>query len=189
MKTLREAKRRTQQQLADDSGISVTTISRYENERVTMFSAKVLERLAAALDVDPGLLIMSGGAREVPPAPATVALRVAKPAAPPATADDGRDLRPITRQFRALADENRLRIVDMLRAGERCVCELTDELTLRQSLLSFHLKALKDAGLVTDRRQGRWAYYALNPDAFAQLESFVGALPSTKLSLIVARCS
>ena len=98
------------------------------------------------------------------------------------------DVTGITKQFRALADENRLRIVDLLRNGERCVCELTDALDLGQSLLSFHLKTLKEAGLVTDRREGRWAYYTLNPDAFAQLEEFVGALPSTKLSVNVARC-
>src|SRR3984957_19167432 len=98
------------------------------------------------------------------------------------------DVTGITKQFRALADENRLRIVDLLRGGERCVCELTDALDLGQSLLSFHLKTLKDAGLVSDRREGRWAYYALSLDAFAQLEAFVGALPSTKLSLNVARC-
>src|ERR1700691_3199009 len=98
------------------------------------------------------------------------------------------DLSTITRQYRALADPTRLRIVDLLRGGERCVCELTDALDLGQSLLSFHLKTLKDAGLVSDRREGRWAYYALSPDAFAQLEAFVGALPSTKLSLNVARC-
>jgi ArsR family transcriptional regulator len=104
------------------------------------------------------------------------------------TATVAPDLTGITKQFRALADENRLRIVDLLRGGERCVCELTDALDLGQSLLSFHLKTLKDAGLVSDRREGRWAYYALSPDAFAQLEAFVGALPSTKLSLNVARC-
>ena len=98
------------------------------------------------------------------------------------------DLTGITKQFRALADDNRLKIVDLLRSGERCVCELTGALDLGQSLLSFHLKTLKDAGLVVDRREGRWAYYSLNPEAFAQLESFVGALPSTKLSLNIARC-
>ncbi|HWZ59728.1 MAG TPA: helix-turn-helix transcriptional regulator [Gemmatimonadaceae bacterium] len=58
VKSLREAKQRTQQELAAESGVSVTTISRYENERVTMFSAKVLERLAVALDVHPGLLLV-----------------------------------------------------------------------------------------------------------------------------------
>jgi ArsR family transcriptional regulator len=98
------------------------------------------------------------------------------------------DLSQLTRRFRALSDETRLRIIDLLRGEERCVCELTDTLGLGQSLLSFHLKALKDAGLVTDRREGRWSYYALNPDAFAQLEEFVGGLPSTKLTVLASRC-
>ena len=98
------------------------------------------------------------------------------------------DLQKLTRQFKALSDENRLQIIDMLRAGERCVCELIDELDLGQSLLSFHLKTLKDAGLVSDRREGRWAYYKLNPDAFDQLEEFVGHLPSTKLAVLATRC-
>ena len=98
------------------------------------------------------------------------------------------DLSRLTRQFRALSDETRLAIIDLLRGGERCVCELTDALDAGQSLLSFHLKTLKDAGLVTDRREGRWSYYMLNPDAFGQLEKFVGGLPSTKLAMLTARC-
>ena len=98
------------------------------------------------------------------------------------------DLGGITRQFKALSDEHRLRIVDLLRGGERCVCELTDALDLGQSLLSFHLKSLKDAGLVSDRRDGRWAYYSLNRDAFAQLEAFVGGLPSRRLAVLAAQC-
>ena len=98
------------------------------------------------------------------------------------------DLSAVTRQFRALSDETRLRIVDLLRGGERCVCELTDELELGQSLLSFHLKTLKDAGLVTDRREGRWAYYALNAEAFAQLQVLVGGLPSKRLAVLAAHC-
>jgi ArsR family transcriptional regulator len=98
------------------------------------------------------------------------------------------DLSGITRQFRALSDENRLRIVDLLRGGEQCVCELQSALDLGQSLLSFHLKTLKDAGLVTDRRDGRWAYYTLNREAFAQLEAIVGGLPSRRLSVLAARC-
>jgi ArsR family transcriptional regulator len=63
--------------------------------------------------------------------------------------------------FHALSDEKRLRILTLLRAGEHCVCELTEALDLPQSLLSFHLRTLKDAGLVRDRREGRWVYYSL----------------------------
>jgi ArsR family transcriptional regulator len=98
------------------------------------------------------------------------------------------DLSALTIKFHALSDETRLKIIDLLRNGERCVCDLTDALDAGQSRLSFHLKGLKDAKLVTDRREGRWAYYALAPDAFAQLEEFVGELPSTKLSVLASRC-
>lgn len=76
----------------------------------------------------------------------------------------------------ALAEEKRLRILDILRGGEHCVCDLTDLMEAGQSLLSHHLKVLRDAGLVTDRRAGRWSYYRLVPDALAEVESFVGML-------------
>jgi ArsR family transcriptional regulator len=69
------------------------------------------------------------------------------------------------RAFHALSDETRLRILARLRAGERCVCDLMAELHVAQSRLSFHLKTLKEAGLVVDRREGRWSYYAIAPDA------------------------
>lgn len=98
------------------------------------------------------------------------------------------DLSSLTIRFHALSDETRLRIIDLLRGGERCVCELTEALGAAQSRLSFHLRVLKDAKLVTDRREGRWAYYALDADAFAQLEEFVGGLPSTRLSVLASRC-
>ncbi len=72
------------------------------------------------------------------------------------------------RLFHALSDETRLEIVRLLSHGERCVCELQDVLDAAQSRLSFHLKTLKDAGLVSDRREGRWVYYTLNRDALDQ---------------------
>jgi ArsR family transcriptional regulator len=79
--------------------------------------------------------------------------------------------------FHALSDETRLAVLDMLRGGERCVCDLQAALDAAQSRLSFHLKVLKDAGLVTDRRDGRWSYYALNADRLAEagtvLDGFV----------------
>lgn len=74
-----------------------------------------------------------------------------------------------TEQFRALSDETRLQILEILRGGEHCVCELTEALELGQSLLSFHLKTLKEAGLVTDRREGRWMYYALEEGALREM--------------------
>ena len=82
----------------------------------------------------------------------------------------------LDRRFHALSDEKRLRVLACLAEGERCVCELTDELDVSQSLLSFHLKSLRDAGLVRDRRQGRWIYYSLDPDGLEALAAFVAEL-------------
>ncbi len=86
------------------------------------------------------------------------------------------DLDTLTARFKALSDPRRLRILDRLRGGERCVCELMDVLDAGQSLLSFHLRVLKEAGLVTDRREGRWTHYAVNPAALAELDALLGAL-------------
>ena len=82
------------------------------------------------------------------------------------------------RLFHALSDETRLSILHRLRFGERCVCDLTDALDAAQSRLSFHLKVLKDAGLVTDRRDGRWMYYTLNQEALNDVAEQVEALAS-----------
>jgi ArsR family transcriptional regulator, arsenate/arsenite/antimonite-responsive transcriptional repressor len=81
--------------------------------------------------------------------------------------------------FHALSDQTRLSILQRLRLGERCVCDLTDALDAAQSRLSFHLKVLKEAGLVSDRRDGRWMYYTLNTDALADVTEFVDAIAST----------
>jgi ArsR family transcriptional regulator len=80
------------------------------------------------------------------------------------------------RLFHALSDQTRLAIIDCLRSRERCVCELTDHLDAAQSRLSFHLRVLKEAGLVTDRREGRWMYYTLNTDALAGMAELVEGL-------------
>ena len=88
------------------------------------------------------------------------------------------DLARAATLFHALSDRTRLSIVQRLRAGERCVCELTDALDAAQSRLSFHLKVLKDAGLVTDRREGRWMYYTVNPDVLAEVAELADVLAS-----------
>jgi ArsR family transcriptional regulator, arsenate/arsenite/antimonite-responsive transcriptional repressor len=75
--------------------------------------------------------------------------------------------------FHALSDDTRLALLDMLRGGEKCVCDLQSALGAAQSRLSFHLKVLKDAGLVQDRREGRWAYYRIVPDALREVHDLV----------------
>src|SRR5215212_2605693 len=89
--------------------------------------------------------------------------------------------------FHALSDETRLSILEMLRGGERCVCDLQDELEAAQSRLSFHLRVLKDAGLVADRREGRWSYYSIIPDALAEVHDLAVGLQPRKSALPVLR--
>ena len=107
-------------------------------------------------------------------------------AAPPAP-----DGKRAARLFHAVADETRLRILDQLAHGEQCVCDLSGALEAGQSRLSFHLKTLKDVGLLIDRREGRWIYYALNPDTIEELKSAsrtIGA-PQNRSFRVISRCS
>ncbi len=78
--------------------------------------------------------------------------------------------------FHALSDPARVEIVAALLGGERCVCDLMDVVGAAQSRLSYHLKVLKDAGLVTDRREGRWSYYTLERDAVVEAEGLLASL-------------
>ncbi len=78
--------------------------------------------------------------------------------------------------LKALADPLRLRVIEALGGGERCVCDLTADLGLAQSKLSFHLKVLKEAGLLADRQEGRWIYYGLRPEAIDALRGWLAEL-------------
>jgi ArsR family transcriptional regulator len=110
-----------------------------------------------------------------------VADDTAAPVAPGTTAATELTAENARRLLKALGDPIRLGIIEALGAGERCVCDLTGELGLAQSRLSFHLKVMKQAGLLADRQEGRWIYYRLRPEAIEALRSWLGA--------ITARCS
>jgi ArsR family transcriptional regulator len=79
----------------------------------------------------------------------------------------------ITAGFHALADSLRLAVLELLKQQELCVCDLCDRLQVSQSKLSFHLKTLKEAGLVVSRQEGRWIYYSLNLSQFVLLEQYL----------------
>lgn len=83
--------------------------------------------------------------------------------------------------FHALSDETRLSILEKLRSGEHCVCDLQDDLDAAQSRLSFHLRVLKEAGLITDRREGRWSYYSIVPEALGEVHDLAVAMQPSKL--------
>ena len=63
--------------------------------------------------------------------------------------------------FKALADENRLRILGLLRAREMCVCEVMVALDLTQPTASHHLRILENVGLIKDRKEGKWVFYSI----------------------------
>ncbi|AFY59803.1 helix-turn-helix transcriptional regulator [Synechococcus sp. PCC 6312] len=75
--------------------------------------------------------------------------------------------------FHALSDPIRLDVLTLLQQEELCVCDLCTRLQVSQSKLSFHLRTLKNAGLVLTRQSGRWIYYRLNIPAFANLEQYL----------------
>lgn len=64
--------------------------------------------------------------------------------------------------FKALSEETRLRILKLLEHGELCVCDIVAALNMSQPKVSFHLNALKAAGLIRDRKQGRWTHYSID---------------------------
>lgn len=78
--------------------------------------------------------------------------------------------------LKVIAEENRLRILCILKKGEHCVCQIIDYLGLSQSLVSHHLKCLKDAGIIEDSKRGLWVYYSLTKKG----EKVVGLLLEIK---------
>ena len=64
--------------------------------------------------------------------------------------------------FKALGDENRIRILKLLTGGEKCACKLLDELSVTQPTLSHHMKILCDSGIVSGRKEGKWMYYSIS---------------------------
>ncbi len=71
-------------------------------------------------------------------------------------------MQELTAIFKALSDETRLRIIKLLERGELCVCDIVAALDIIQPKASFHLGVLREAGLIRDRKQGKWINYSLN---------------------------
>lgn len=64
--------------------------------------------------------------------------------------------------FKAFCDEKRLRILELLRGGEKCACVLLEQLDLGQSGLSYHMKILVESGVVESRQEGKWTHYTIS---------------------------
>ncbi len=68
----------------------------------------------------------------------------------------------IAETFKALCDENRVRILEMLQTGEKCACKILEELNVTQPTLSHHMKILCDSGMVESRKEGKWTHYKIS---------------------------
>jgi len=84
--------------------------------------------------------------------------------------------------LQAVADPVRWAVLTMLTEAPRCVCKLQEQIPIAGNLLSYHLKVLREAGLVTTSRRGRWVDYALADDAAARMRA---ALPGAALAVTV----
>lgn len=78
--------------------------------------------------------------------------------------------------FKALGDENRIKILLLLKNGEKCACKLLEELNISQPTLSHHMKILCDAEIVCGRKEGKWMHYSLCDGGKQQLISFLTEL-------------
>lgn len=78
--------------------------------------------------------------------------------------------------FKALSDATRLQIVQMLSAGEMCACKILKKFEITQPTLSHHMKILRDSGLVTARKEGKWSYYSLSCETLSEFQHFVSEL-------------
>lgn len=77
---------------------------------------------------------------------------------------------------KAMSDANRLRIIEMLTTGEKCGCELLDELQVTQPTLSHHMKVLADCGLVSSYKEGKWQHYSINCDRFREFKDHLNSI-------------
>lgn len=78
--------------------------------------------------------------------------------------------------FKALGDQNRLNIIELLQTGEKCGCTLLEELNIVQSTLSHHMKLLVESNIVASRKDGKWTYYSLNDEGCDDIKTVLQSL-------------
>ena len=80
---------------------------------------------------------------------------------------------------KALSDPNRLQIVQMLTSGEKCGCDLLEQLQVGQPTLSHHMKVLSECGLISTRKEAKWSHYSLNCDQWTAFRDYIEAIRCT----------
>ena len=94
----------------------------------------------------------------------------------------------IVKMLKALSDENRFKVFNMLLKGETCACELLDKLDIAQPTLSRHMRILVDSGLVSARKDAQWMRYSINKESLNELRFFFQSLEPDAIPLINPEC-
>lgn len=85
---------------------------------------------------------------------------------------------------KALSDANRLRIIEMLTSGEKCGCDLLEELHVTQPTLSHHMKVLENCNLVSSRKEGKWMHYSINCSQFREFKDYIGNISCCESEIV-----
>ena len=86
------------------------------------------------------------------------------------------ELSQVSQICKALSDPNRLRIIQLLTYGEKCGCELLEQMQITQPTLSHHMKALEGCSLVSSGKKGKWNHYSLNSDQWAAFRDYIESI-------------
>lgn len=78
--------------------------------------------------------------------------------------------------FKAFCDENRLQILELLQSGEKCACNILEEMHITQPTLSHHMKILCDSGVVVGRKEGKWMHYSISEDGLENVINYLDEL-------------
>jgi ArsR family transcriptional regulator, arsenate/arsenite/antimonite-responsive transcriptional repressor len=85
--------------------------------------------------------------------------------------------------FKALCDENRLMILEMLQSGEKCACKILERMQIGQSTLSHHMKILIESGIVSARKDGKWTHYSLSEKGIQHAKEVLGEITAYKVEV------
>lgn len=98
------------------------------------------------------------------------------------------DEKRIAAIFKAFCDENRIRIIKLLRSGEKCACKLLEEINVTQPTLSHHMKILCDSGIVSARKEGKWMYYSISEQGAENARNLLRELTTVSMGCKAEPC-
>lgn len=90
--------------------------------------------------------------------------------------------------FKAFCDEKRLRILELLRGGEKCACVLIDQLGIGQSAVSYHMKILVESGVVASRQEGKWTHYRISEAGSTYAKNLLEELTTPNAITVEKNC-